>query len=66
FIFFNFDQATINSFASKAPTISALQSFETFLLLSALGRHPQALVTICSALESATAASSCCRAAKKR
>jgi hypothetical protein len=57
FIFFNFDQPTIDLFASKAPTISALQSFETFLLLSALGRHPQALVTICSALESATAAS---------
>ena len=57
FIFFIFDQATIDLFASKAPTISAFQSFETFLLLSALGRHPQALVTLCSAIESASAAS---------
>jgi hypothetical protein len=57
FVFFNFDQATIDLFASKAPTISAFQSFETFLLLSALGRHPQALVTLCSAIESASAAS---------
>jgi hypothetical protein len=57
FLFFNFDPKLIDLFASKAPTISAFQSFETFLLLSALGRHPQALVTLCSALESATAAS---------
>ena len=57
FIFFSFDQTTIESFASKPPTISAFQSFETFLLLTALGRHPQALVTLCSAIESASAAS---------
>lgn len=57
FLFFNFDQSLIEVFASKAPTISAFQSFETFLLLSAFGRHPQALVTLCSALESASAAS---------
>lgn len=57
FLFFNFDQTSINLFVSKAPTISAFQSFETFLLLSALGRHPQALVTLCSAIESATAVS---------
>jgi hypothetical protein len=57
FVFFNFDQPMIDLFASKAPTISAFQSFETFLLLSALGRYPQALVTLCSAIESASAAS---------
>ncbi len=57
FIFLNFDQSMIALLGSKAPTISAFQSFETFLLLNALGRHPQALVTLCSALESASAAS---------
>ena len=57
FVFFDFEQSTVDLFASKAPTISALQSFETFLLLTALGRYPQALVTICSAIESASAAS---------
>jgi hypothetical protein len=35
------------------PALSAMQSLETFLLLTALGRHPQALTSLATSIESA-------------
>lgn len=41
------------SIMGTPPALSALQSFETFLFLTALGRHPQAMVFLASGIESA-------------
>jgi hypothetical protein len=53
FVFINLNEQQQKSILGKPPALSALQSFETFLLLTALGRHPQALTTLTAALESA-------------
>ena len=53
FVFICLNDEQQKSALDKPPALSAIQSFETFLLLTALGRHPQALTTLTAALESA-------------
>jgi len=53
FIFIYLNDQQQKSILDRPPALSALQSFETFLLLTALGRHSQALTTLTAALESA-------------
>lgn len=53
FVFIYLNDQQRKSVLDKPPALSALQSFETFLFLTALGRHPQALTTLTAALESA-------------
>jgi len=53
FIFIHIKDQQQKPLLDRPPALSALQSFETFLLLTALGRHPQALTTLTAALESA-------------
>lgn len=43
----------LTAIQTRPPLMSALQSFETALLLLAQGRYPQALTTLASAIESA-------------
>lgn len=51
FLFLNEQQR--QSVLSAPPALSTLQSFETFLLLTAIGRHPQAMTCLASGVESA-------------
>lgn len=53
FVFIVLNEQQQQSVLERPPALSALQSFETFLLLSALGRHPQAMITLTAGLESA-------------
>ena len=55
FTFFDFSKDVIEQLVKLPPSISAFQSFETFLQLSALGRYPSALIILGSAIESAAA-----------
>jgi hypothetical protein len=52
-IFLNLSPEHLTAIQARPPLISALQSFETALLLLAQGRYPQALTTVASAIESA-------------
>jgi len=53
FLFLHFTEIELSSIKSKPPAVSAFQTFESFLLLTALGQFPQALTTLASSLESA-------------
>lgn len=51
--FLNLSEPQRQSIEKAPPALSALQSFETFLLLTAINRHPQAMIFLASAIESA-------------
>jgi hypothetical protein len=52
-IFLNISREKLAEIQKRPPLVCALQNFETALLLLAHGRHPQALSTLASAIESA-------------